>query len=233
MDFRRFEALTFDCYGTLIDWEGGILDALRPILATHGRAEVDGEDLLERFGRLEAEAERGSFRPYREVMRQVLLGLGGELGFRPREEEVEAFAASVGRWPPFPDTVGSLLALGARFRLAVVSNVDDDLFAGSARQLGAPFAAVVTAEQVRSYKPAPAHFHEVLRRLDLPRERVLHVAQSLYHDIAPASGLGWTTAWVNRRADRSGGGATAPAVATPDVEVRDLASLVELAGLET
>jgi 2-haloacid dehalogenase len=230
MDFDRFEALTFDCYGTLIDWERGLLAALHPILENHGVARVDEDELLERFGRLEAEAEAGAFRRYRSVLGQVLTALGRDLGFTPGLEEVGGFAGSVGRWPTFPDTVDSLRTLGGRFRLAVLSNVDDDLFAGSARQLGVDFAAVVTAEQVRSYKPSPAHFHEVLQRLDLPRDCVLHVAQSLYHDIAPARDLGWTTVWVNRRAGRPGGGATAPAEATPHLEVPDLAGLAELAG---
>lgn len=229
MDLDRFEAITFDCYGTLIDWERGILAALRPILTSHGVTGVADDQLLERFGRLEAEAERGTFRPYRRVLGQVLTALGRDLGFRPGPEQVGGFVGSVGRWAPFPDTVDSLRVLADRFRLAVISNVDDDLFAGSARQLGVDFAAVVTAEQVRSYKPAPAHFREVLHRLDLPSERVLHVAQSLYHDIAPARHLGWTTVWVNRRAGKPGGGATAPAEATPDLELPDLASLAELA----
>ena len=107
-----------------------------------------------------------------------------------------------------------------------MSNVDDDLFSGSAAQLGVDFAEVVTAQQVRSYKPAPDHFHEVLRRLDLPRKKVLHVAQSVFHDVAPAKSLGLSCVWVNRRAGRAGGGATAPARATPDLEVPDLAALV-------
>jgi 2-haloacid dehalogenase len=229
MDFDRFDAITFDCYGTLIDWERGILDALGSILAAHGREPPDGEWLLRGFARLEAEVEQGPFRPYRAVLRDVVRGLGREVGFRPTDAEAESFAASVAQWPPFPDTVRALGALGAHYRLAVVSNVDDDLFAGTARQLGVTFAEVVTAQQLRSYKPAPAHFHEVLRRLDLPGDRVLHVAQSLYHDIAPARELGWATVWVNRRAGKRGGGATAPAQAKPDLVVSDLASLADLA----
>jgi 2-haloacid dehalogenase len=162
----------------------------------------------------------------------VLRGFGREMAFTPGDEEAETFAASVGQWPPFGDTVDGLRALAARYRLAIVSNVDDDLFAGSAAQLGVTFAEVVTAQQVKSYKPALAHFHEVLRRLDLPMERVLHVAQSLYHDIAPAKELGFTCVWVNRRVGKGGGGATAPATASPDMEVPDLRTLVALAGLD-
>lgn len=230
MRFDGFEALTFDCYGTLIDWERGILAALRPVLAAHG-ADAEADDaVLERFGRLEAAAEQGAWRLYREVLGVVLDGVGAELGFRPTPEERAAFGGSVAEWPAFADSADSLAVLTGRFRLAIVSNVDDDLFAASAARLGAPpFADVVTAQQVRSYKPATAHFDEVVRRLGLPVARVLHVAQSLYHDIAPASRLGFATVWVNRRGGREGTGATAPAVATADVEVPDLATLARLA----
>jgi 2-haloacid dehalogenase len=165
------------------------------------------------------------------VLEEVMRRFGTELGFRPSPDEVAGFAASVPSWPPFADTVPSLRALATRYRLAVVSNVDDDLFAGTAARLEVPFAEVVTAQQVRSYKPARAHFDAVLRRLGLPRERVLHVAQSLFHDIAPATALGFPCVWVNRRAGRTGSGATPPARATPDLEVADLAALVARMGL--
>ena len=229
-DFTAFEALTFDCYGTLIDWETGIVAALRPMLDERDIRSQD-EELLERFGRLEPEVQAGEFLSYREVLRRVAAALGRELGFEPTPAEERAFAASVGGWPPFPDTLGSLRALAARYRLAIVSNVDDDLFAGSAAQLGVSFETIVTAEQVKSYKPAHAHFHEVLDRLALPREQVLHVAQSLFHDIAPARELGIPCVWVNRRSGRGGSGATAPSDARPDVEVPDLRTLVERMGL--
>jgi len=228
IDFRRFEALTFDCYGTLVDWERGILAALRPLLDAHGAGGEEDDALLERFAVLEAAAERGAFSPYREVLREVARGFARAGGFVPSADEVEAFSASVGDWPPFPDTVEALGVLAHRYRLAIVSNVDDDLFSATAARLGVTFAEVVTAGQVRAYKPARAHFDEVLRRLDLPRERVLHVAQSLYHDVAPASALGFTCVWVNRRAGRPGGGATAPSEAVPDLEVPDLATVARL-----
>ncbi len=229
LDLGRFDALTFDCYGTLVDWERGILDALTPLFASRGVASPGDDALLERFGRAESDVQTGPFLSYREVLRRVARRLGEEAGFRVSEEEASAFAASVGAWPPFPDTVGALRALATRFRLAVVSNVDDDLFAGTAARLGVAFETVVTAQQVRSYKPAPAHFHEVLRRLALPRDRVLHVAQSLHHDLAPARALGFACVWVNRRAGRPGSGATVPARATPDLEVGNLATLARLA----
>ncbi len=230
-DYGSFEALTFDCYGTLVDWESGILSRLRPMLNAHGARPREDEVLLQDFARLEARAEQGEFRPYRSVLTDVALGFGKAHGFEPTDEEVTRFASSVGVWPPFPDTIDALQALAGRYRLAIVSNVDDDLFEGTRRMLGVDFAEVVTAQQVRSYKPAHEHFHEVLRRLDLPKERLLHVAQSLYHDIAPARELGITTVWVNRRAGREAGGATAPSDAEPDHEVPDLRTLVEEMGL--
>ena len=233
LDLQGFDALTFDCYGTLVDWERGILDALAPLFASHGAPSPGADALLERFGRAESDVQAGPFLSYRDVLRAVARRLGEEAGFTPSDAESSAFAGSVGAWPPFPDTVPALRALAGRYRLAVVSNVDDDLFAATATKLGVAFDAVVTAQQVRSYKPAPAHFHEVLRRLALPRERVLHVAQSLYHDVAPARALGFACVWVNRRAGRMGPGATVPASATPDLEVRDLATLARLAGLES
>jgi 2-haloacid dehalogenase len=230
MNLDDFDVLTFDCYGTLIDWEAGILSALRPVVEPSG-TEVDDETLLEHFARIESSIQAGPYRPYREVLADVLRGLGRELGFWPTDAEVGAFGASVGTWPPFSDTVAALTALRTRYQLAVVSNVDDDLFDGSARALRVPFDEVVTAQQVRSYKPARAHFDEALRRLGKPMDRVLHVAQSLFHDVAPAKALGFSCVWVNRRAGRPGGGATFPANARPDLEVPDLASLVERMGL--
>ena len=225
LDDGRVEALTFDCYGTLIDWEAGIVAALRSLLQAHDVAEPDDQALLEQFARFEPEAQSGAFQPYRAVLAAVARGFGAAYGFQPTPEQAAGFAASVPAWPAFPDSPTALRALGARYRLAIVSNVDDDLFAGSAARLGVGFEAVVTAQQVGSYKPAHAHFHEVLHRLELPRERVIHVAQSLFHDIAPARELGIATVWVNRRAGRQGGGATAPSDACPDVEVPDLRKL--------
>ena len=231
MNFDDFEVLTFDCYGTLIDWETGILSALHPVVERSGMIAED-EMLLEHFARIESSLQEEPYRPYREVLADVLRGLGEELGFRPTDAEAKAFGASVATWPPFSDTVAALTALRTRYQLAVVSNVDDDLFNGSARLLEVPFDEVVTAQQVKSYKPARAHFDEALRRLGKPMNRVLHIAQSLFHDVAPAKALGFSCVWVNRRAGRPGGGATSPADARPDLEVPDLTSLVERMGLE-
>jgi len=227
LDFARFEALTFDCYGTLIDWETGIWDALVPVLRRH-RVLPERERALETYAALEAEAERGPYREYKSVLREVLVGIGRSAGFEPTAAECTAFARSVGEWPAFADTPQALRALHRRFRLAIVSNVDDDLFAATAPRLGETFDWVITAEQARSYKPAHANFRLALERIGLPRERVLHVAQSLYHDIAPANALGIASLWGNRRRGRPVG-ATPAGIAAPDFEVPDLRTLAEAA----
>ena len=227
LDFRRFRALTFDCYGTLIDWESGILTALRALLRRRGVA-CDDERLLTLYAAFEAEAEAGPYAPYRDILRRVTARMAAALSFALETGDEECLAASLADWPAFPDTVAALRALGARYRLAIVSNVDDDLFAGTRPRLGVALDSVTTAQQVRSYKPGIAHFRTALSRLALPPAEVLHVAQSLFHDVAPAKSLGMTTVWVNRRAGRPGFGATPPAEARPDLEVPDLRSLVAL-----
>jgi len=230
IDFDAFEVLTFDCYGTLIDWESGILAALGPIFDAHGVAPKPGE-ALELFGALESSIEAGAYREYRVVLMRVLEGLGKRYGFSPSPSQLESFASSVGGWPAFPDTPGALRAFESRYKLAVISNVDDDLFSHSARRLGVSFDWVVTAQQVRSYKPSLENFRRAFQRIGIPPERILHVAQSLFHDIAPAKRLGLSTVWVNRRHGVAGLGATPPARAEPDLEVPDLNTLVQRAGL--
>lgn len=227
IDFDRYTHLTFDCYGTLIDWEWGIVNALRPLLAQRC-AEQSDEQILELYGALEAAAERPPYRTYRDVLAAVVDGFGQRLGFTASAEERASLAASLSGWPPFPDTVAALQTLGHRYRLAVISNVDDDLFACSEQRLQTHFADVITAQQARSYKPDPRNFRLALQRLHVPAEQVLHVAQSLFHDIAPARELGLATVWINRRRDRPGFGATPPAEARPDLQAPDLQALARL-----
>ena len=228
LDLDRFDALTFDCYGTLIDWEMGLLAAMRAVLGAHA-VDAPDDELLERYARHEAALEAGPYLRYREVLARGLDGVADELGYSPTAAELAAFGGSVVDWPPFPDSADALRRLHGRFRLAVLTNCDDDLFAASSRRLGDPFDIVVTAQQLGAYKPAEGNFHAVVDRLGLPRERVLHVAQSLYHDHVPAKALGMTTVWVNRRRDRPGSGATPPADVRPDLVVPDMATLAGLA----
>jgi 2-haloacid dehalogenase len=228
LSLDRFDVLSFDCYGTLIDWEAGLLAALRPILDAHG-AKIGDEPLLEAFARHETRLESGAYLPYREVLAGALRGIAAELGFEPSAAELRALAESVGEWPPFEDSAPALASLGERFRLAVITNCDEDLFARSAERLGADFSWVVTAERARSYKPSPRSFELAIETIGLPRERILHVAQSLFHDHAPAKQLGLTTVWVDRRSGKPGSGATPPAQIEPDLTLSDLRSLAELA----
>jgi 2-haloacid dehalogenase len=227
-DLSRYEILTFDCYGTIIDWEAGILRALRPMLAAHGIAEAD-EDVLASFARHEAKVESGAYRNYRDVLAETARAIFAERGVEPTPDQPGAFGASVGDWPPFPDSVDALTRLRTRYRLGVLTNCDDDLFAASQRRLGVPFDPVVTAQEVGAYKPDTRGFAVLLERVGVPADRVLHVAQSLFHDHVPAKGLGLATVWVDRRAGKAGSGATPPASAQPDLVVPDLATLAELA----
>jgi 2-haloacid dehalogenase len=228
LDYGRFEALTFDCYGTLIDWESGILAGLRPMLAKHDIHRPDDE-LLVAYAGLEAAAEAGPYQRYREILAAGMRGVAARYGVEADAAEVADFADSVGDWPPFPDSAAALARLHEHFRLGVITNCDDDLFARSAARLETTFDWVVTAQTAGSYKPSARNFEVALDRIGLPRERILHVAQSLYHDHATARRLGLATVWIDRRQDRAGFGATPPAEATPDATFPDMASFTAAA----
>ena len=226
--FADVDALTFDCYGTLVDWEAGIARGLGVMLASQGIT-ADVEELLERFAGHESALEAGPYRRYREILAEAGRRIGRDYGVEPSDDAVEAFGASVGEWPAFPDSAAALARLAERFRLGVITNCDDDLFAQSNRRLGVTFDWIVTAEQAGSYKPDPRNFELAFERIDVPRERIVHVAQSLFHDHVPAKALGMTTVWIDRRRDRPGFGATPPADATPDLVLPDMASLAAAA----
>ena len=190
-----YRALTFDCYGTLVDWGSGIVDYLQPLLRSHD-LKVSDRRLLNLFSELEPQVQSGGGR-YAEVLREVLRHISTRLGFTPSEDDLEGFAQSVGDWKPFPDTVDALSRLAERFDLAIISNVDNDLFARTNRLLGVSFAHIITAQDVGLYKPDRAMFDAALATLG-EGGGVLHVAQSLFHDIAPASTLGLDTVWIRR-----------------------------------
>jgi 2-haloacid dehalogenase len=227
LDFNRFEILTFDCYGTLIDWETGILSALHRILSAHSR-QIDDGTLLKLYGDFELRAESGTFQPYREVLSSVVRQFGDEQGFAPTAAEMRSLPDSLANWKPWPDTVAALRQLKTRFRLAILSNVDDDLFSSTRPKLEVEFDEVITAQQAQAYKPSLKLFELALSRINAPAHRVLHVGQSIYHDVVPAQSLGLATVWVNRPSARPGVGAVKAAEATPDLTVT---SLAELAGL--
>ena len=225
LDLGGFKVLTFDCYGTLIDWETGIFSALRPILAAHGKSITDSA-LLELYSDLEVEAERGEFQSYREVLQSVVRGFGQRLGFTPTTAEIRSLPQSLATWRPFRDTVPALLELKKRYQLAVISNVDDDLFASTAPQLKVSFNHVITAGQARCYKPCLEIFKMAVTRIGVPPAYMLHIGQSIYHDVIPAKSLGISTVWVNRPSPRPGAGAAKAASANPDLEVANLTTLL-------
>ncbi len=231
LDFNRFEVLTFDCYGTLIDWEAGILSALRPILSAHEK-NIDDATLLKLYGDFEQRSEQGIFHPYREVLESVVRQFGDELRFTPTVDEARSLPDSLSTWQPWPDTVDALRELKARFRLAILSNVDNDLFALTRPKLQVEFDEIITAQQAQAYKPSLKLFELALSRIHAPAHRVLHVGQSIYHDVIPAQALGLATVWVNRPSARSGVGAVKAARAKPDLTVSSLAELAEIASAQ-
>ncbi len=228
LDFTRFEVLTFDCYGTLINWETGILSALRHILSAHNK-EIDDATLLKLYGDFELRSEAGAFHPYRQVLESVVHQFAAELRFTPTADEVRSLPDSLSTWKPWPDTVAALRQLKTRFRLAILSNVDDDLFALTRPQLEVDFDEVITAQQAQAYKPSLKLFEFALSRIHAPAHHVLHVGQSIYHDVIPAQALGLATVWVNRPSARPGVGAVKAAEAKPDLTVSNLTELAEVA----
>ena len=228
MEFSYKRLLTFDCYGTLIDWESGILEAVRPILRAH-RVDAADTRVLELFAELESAAQAGPYRRYAAVLETVMDGLGKRLGFVATASDMAALANSVRAWPAFADSANALAALKQHFKLAIISNIDDELFAASNRRLGLEFDWIITAEQARSYKPSLNNFRLAIARIGLPLEQWVHVAQSLYHDHVPAKSLGLDTVWINRRAGKSGSGATPAASAQPDLEFPDMQTFADVA----
>jgi 2-haloacid dehalogenase len=228
LDFARFEALTFDCYGTLIDWEAGILAGIRPVLERRG-VHASDDQVLEVYAGFEAAAEAGPYARYRDILGRCLGEVVAHYGGSADPDEMAAFGDSVGDWPAFADSADALAALHERFRLGVITNCDDDLFARSADRLRTRFDWVVTAQTAGSYKPSRHNFEVALERIELPPDRILHVAQSLFHDHVPATAMGLATVWIDRRHDRPGLGATPPADATPDATFPDMASFAAAA----
>jgi 2-haloacid dehalogenase len=228
LEFSRYEVLTFDCYGTLIDWESGILSALHRILSAHGKV-IQDATILKLYGDFEQRSEEGEFHPYRSVLESVVRRFGAQLGFNPTDAEARSLPDSLPTWKPWPDTVAALQLLKSRFRLAILSNVDDDLFALTRPQLGVNFDEVITAQQAQAYKPSLKIFELALSRINSPAHRVLHVGQSVYHDVIPAQALGLATVWVNRPSARPGVGAVKSAEAKPDLIVSSLAELAAAA----
>ncbi|HTF89156.1 MAG TPA: haloacid dehalogenase type II [Planctomycetota bacterium] len=193
-----FEVLTFDCYGTLIDWFGGVRAAVRD---TRGLAGVDVEQFVRDRDAADRELIAGAYRPYSEVLAESARKAARAQSRTITDGEAEAFAASIRSWQPFAESHGALHRLASKFRLAILSNVDTASLEASVAQLGAPFEALITAQMLRSYKPRDAHWLAALEKLKLDKSRVLHVGCSLFHDMRPAQALGFNTAFVNREVE--------------------------------
>ena len=226
LDFDQFSVITFDCYGTLINWEVGILGVLRPLIKKYGR-NLSDPGILELYSTWEPQIQSGPYKPYREVLAEVVRRFGTKLVFTPTQWEIDSLAESIKDWPPFGDTSAGLRKLKTKFKLAIISNIDDDLLAHSLRLIGVPFDFLITAQQAKSYKPSHNNIDLALQKMGVPKEKVLHAAESLYHDVAPANELGIANVWVNRRGGRPG--ATKNVAATPGLEVPDLKTLAEVA----
>ncbi len=226
--FDHFEVLTFDCYGTLIDWESGILAAIGAALARHAR-QADRQKVLAIYSELEPAIQAGQYKSYREILGLVMRGIGERLSAPFNAEEERSLADSLPTWKPFPDTVKALKRLKSKYKLGIISNTDDDLFAQTARSLEVKFDYIVTAQQVGSYKPSLRNFETALSRIGLPREKILHVAESVYHDVIPARQMGLASVWVNRRAGKADPAASRSAIGDPDLVVPDLKTLANLA----
>lgn len=233
-----FDALSFDCYGTLIDWEAGLKTGLAKVAAL-GDGSLTADDLLETYGQAEAHAEREHpTLVYPEIIARSITETGTAHGIDVPPPLAASIGDSVPDWPAFPDSMEALARLKQRYKLIILSNVDRRSFAGSNRRLGVEFDAIITAEDVGSYKPDPRNFDALLARIDamgVPRGRLLHVAQSLFHDHVPAKAAGLTTAWIDRRGDMPGHGATPipDDVPTPDwtfPSMRAFADAVEAEG---
>ena len=232
MNLRDFDALSFDCYGTLIDWEAGIVAVLRRWADVHGVEKTDEELLLAYAGHEARAEEEHPSELYPRILARSMRSVGEELGVPVGDDEAEGLATSVPDWPAFPDSASAMERLARHYRLIILSNVDRASFAGSNKRLGVTFAGIVTAQDVGSYKPSPRNFEALAaerERLGIGEGRLLHVAQSLFHDHVPAKAAGLPTAWINRRHDRPGWGATPDpqAPVTPDWAFLSMAAFAD------
>lgn len=231
-DFTAFRAVSFDCYGTLIDWETGIRQSLQPWAATHA-VMASADELLDRFGTHEQtiETEQPTLL-YPDVLAECLRQIGTDLGVEVSDAEATEFGASVGNWPAFADTAEALRRLKSRFKLIILSNVDRASFARSNRRLGVEFDLILTAQDIGSYKPAAANFDRLLGELSsigIERDQLLHVAQSLFHDHAPAQRIGLASVWIDRYGTPAGTGATPATDTRVDSRYTTLAEFADVA----
>jgi putative hydrolase of the HAD superfamily len=223
MKLTDVKALTFDCYGTLIDWETGMVEALKPLTGRVGRA-LSRDEVLEAHGRHEAaQQEQTPTKLYRDLLAVVYKRLAEEWGAPTSWEECVAYGRSIADWPAFPDSADALRYLKQHYKLIILSNVDNESFASSNRKLGVEFDGIFTAEDIGSYKPSDRNFEYLLAKLKtlgINKGEVLHVAESLFHDHGPANRHGLASCWIQRRFDQAGFGATRPPGEMPRYDFR-------------
>ena len=224
LNYDHYDALSFDCYGTLIDWESGIWLAFQPLLVENSHLQIDQNQVLTDFAALENEIQSDQpGMPYPEVLKSIHNRFASKHDLVTNEELDKSFGASVGEWPAFPDSIEALADLKKRYKLAILSNVDDVGFAASNEHLGVEFDAIYTAQKIGTYKPNVRNFEflftQLLAEHGISRERILHVAQSLYHDIQPAKMLGMDCVWIDRQGLSTGGdwGATSAITELPEI----------------
>ena len=231
LDFGRYEVLSFDCFGTLVDWETGIIDAVRQVLESYG-FDLDDESILSLYADFEREAQQGEYNDYRTVLRNVMKRIADSIGFTPLESDLTCLEETLSYWPVFPDSVEALESMKSQYKLAIISNVDDDLFADTAQNLSVDLDYVISSQQARSYKPSIHNFILAIDKIGVDATKILHVAQSLFHDVTPAKSIGLSVVWTNRVSKGKLGSETQPSRITADLEVPDLATLVSLMELK-
>ena len=219
---RKYEVLTFDCYGTLIDWEGGMKAALASVIERRG-LHLNAEEVHEKYAELEPSIQEGVGGDYVNVMRMGVSQTFSHFGVEVTDEEAGVFGDTLPSWPKFPDTTEALAEMKDRgYKLVILSNTDENFIRQSIETIAVEFDEVITAQAVGSYKPARGHWDRMLQTLGVSKDVVLHVAQSYYHDVVPATGLGFKMAWINRKGQQPWGDAR------PDYEFPDLKSLLSI-----
>ncbi|MCK4748505.1 MAG: HAD hydrolase-like protein [Bacteroidales bacterium] len=228
MDYSAIRLLSFDCYGTLIDWKKSVLDILEPFFNDF-QVTFSREELFAAFLEADRKIIAEDYLPYREILAEIVLRMADNLRISIDPASRYILSDQFEKWLPFSDTVESLKTLRKRYRLAIISNVDDELFAITNKILGIKFDFIVTAQQLGSYKPCLDNFRTAATRFGLEQDEILHVAQSIHHDIIPGNILAWKNVWVNRYAEPE---RTDPRE-FPDLEVPDMASLVKILDIES
>jgi 2-haloacid dehalogenase len=228
MDYSKIKLLSFDCYGTLIDWEKSVLDILEPFFNEY-QVTYSRDELFTAFLEADRRMTGTDYMLYREILAEIVLLMADDMRITIPARSRYILSEKFNEWLPFPDTVECLKMLKSKYELAIISNVDDDLFSITNELLDVEFDHIVTAEQLGSYKPSHENFIKAQERFGLELDAILHVAQSIFHDIIPGNKLGWNNVWVNRYSEPE---RTDPAE-YPDLEVPDLASLVKILELET